>query len=256
VGWWTPVPSVRLAPVVSLNQQLFSGPRHNGIISKGSDTESYLVITGLSGEGELVTGTTEEAACGTPGMKPRFYSTDNRAGRIRLIPDQPLGTSIEACPYRWLAARCSRTITIAGISYTANRGYPPCTGIGGGDEVARENVPDPNPNQQTDPGGFVAMPRTTGSGTTFKIRVYGKLCIRGDQLQNCIQFETGNRRRTVGIGITCSDVHRRGYTATFAPGPNCGPPTWPTAALNRVYMHGGTRYAPYAGWCDCTVRAP
>jgi len=100
------------------------------------------------------------------------------------------------------------------------------------------------------------MDRTTGSGVALKIRVYGKLCIRGNQLQNCTQFETGNRRRTVGIGVTCSDVHRRGYTATFVPGPDCGSPTWPTQALKRAYMNGDMRYKPYAEWCDFTVRVP
>ncbi len=241
-------------PNITLNQQLFSGSAHNAIISKGSDTESYLVIDGQIGsEAELVSETTEQAACSTPGMKPKFYSTNNRAGRIRLIPNMPLSASIKACPYRWLAAKCSRTITIGGISYTANRGYPPCTGIGGGDEVAAENVPDPNPNQQVDPGGFTAMPRTTASGATLKIRVYGKLCIRGNQLQNCTQFETGNRRRPVGIGVTCSDVHRRGYTATFVPGPNCGPPKWPSAQLKKAYNNGDSRFQPYSEWYDFTV---
>jgi len=120
----------QMGPDVALNARLFSGPRHNGIISKGADTESYLVITGLPGEGELVIGTNETQACATPGMKPKFYSTDNRAGRIRLIPDMPLRASIKACPHRWLAPKCSRTITIGGISYTANKDAPLCTGIG------------------------------------------------------------------------------------------------------------------------------
>jgi len=62
--------------------------------------------------------------------------------------------------------------------------------------------------------------------------------------------------RNINVGISCNDAHRRGYTATFVPGPNCGPPTWPSQALETVYNNGDSRFPPYAEWCDFTVTAP
>jgi len=153
-------------------------------------------------------------------------------------PSRPLAASIQACPYRWQAAKCSRTVTVGGISHTANRGYPAC-----GDNT-----------QQTDPGGFVAMPRTTGSGATFRIRIWGKVC--EDRLggTGCRLFRNGGID-SAGSGLTCLRAHRFGYAATFAPGPNCGPPEWPTGQMRTAYMNGDTRYPPYARWCDFTVTA-
>jgi len=229
---------------------------HNGVIATGGRA-SYLAIEARMGaEGEFATGDMA-AACTNPGAKPTFYSMFFRnAGRLPVYdPTRPLAASIQACPYRWLAAKCSRTVTVGGISYTANRGAPPCTGLGGGDEMALENVPDPNPNQQTPPNGFVAMPRTTGSGTTFRIRIWGKVCEDRPGGTGCRLFRSNNGIDSDGGGLTCVRAHRFGYTATFAPGPDCGPPEWPTGQMKTAYMNGDMRYPPYARWCEFTVTA-
>jgi len=64
-------------------------------------------------EGVFKTGS-GATACVNPGKQPTFYSMHLRAGgnRPNYNPGMPLAASIKACPYRWLAAKCSRTITI------------------------------------------------------------------------------------------------------------------------------------------------
>jgi len=167
------------------------------------------------------------------------------SGRLPVYdPSRPLAASIQACPYRWQAAQCSRTITVGGISYTANRGYPPCSG-GGQDATS----------QQTAPSDFVAMPRTTGSGSTFRIRIWGKVCEDRPGGTGCRLFRSNNGIDSDGGGLTCVRAHRFGYTATFAPGPDCGPPEWPTGQMKTAYMNGDMRYPPYARWCEFTVTA-
>jgi len=124
-----------------------------------------------------------------------------------------------------------------GISYTANRGSPAC-----GDNT-----------QQTDPGGFVAMPRTTSSGATFNIRIYGKLC--RDNRHRCAQFRPGGAIGDIGGSfVNCAHANIWGYTATFAPAANCGPPEWPTNQLRDAYNGGDMRYLPYVRWCDFAVK--
>jgi len=109
----------------------------------------------------------------------------------------------------------------------------------------------------TDPGGFTVMPRTTGvpDGSTFNIRIYGKLCT--DQTrQHCRKFRPDGSTEGVGASFSCIRAHLHGYTATFAPGPNCAPPEWPTKPNKDAYMGGDERFPPYARWCDFTVTVP
>jgi len=110
-------------------------------------------------------------------------------------PSRPLEASIQACPYRWIAAKCSRTITIGGISYTANRGSPPCSGDF---NLNEDNDPA---NQQTAPTGFRTMPRTKATGT-FRIRIYGKVCEDRPGGTGCRLFRPDGIDNA-GSGFTC-----------------------------------------------------
>ncbi len=174
---------------VTLVDRIVTG-NHTAVIGNTSGTR--LQVQGMpGGTADFVRGGKNNCVAGS--TKPQFYSEFS----FVYEHTQPLGMTIKACPYRWLAPKCSRTISIGGISYTANRGAPPC-----GDNT-----------QQTDPGGFTVMPRTTGvpDGSTFN---------------------------------------------TFAPGPNCAPPEWPTKPNKDAYMGGDERFPPYARWCDFTVTVP
>jgi len=202
----------------------------------GSSSGQRLQIQGQPGGGTADFLWQGESACVAGSMKPQFYST---FGRV-YEHTQPLGNTIKACPYRWLAPKCSRTVNLGVLgTYTANKGAPPC-----GDNI-----------QQTDPGGFQVMPRKTGvpDGTTFNIRVYGKLCT-DKQAQNCLKFLPGGGTEGVGSSFTCVRANLHGYTATFAPGPNCAQPEWPTQQNKAA--NDTTKYPPYARWCDFTVTVP
>jgi len=203
---------------VSISDRIVSGD-HNGVIATGGRA-TYLAIEALGGfDAEFAMGN-KAMACADPGAKPTFHSMFFRnSGRLPVYdPSRPLAASIQACPYRWQAAKCSRTVTVGGISYTANRGYPPCSG-GGQDATS----------QQTAPSDFVAMPRTTGSGSTFRIRIWGKVCEDNPGGTGCHLFRKGGGDNA-GVGLSCVRAHRFGYAATFAPGANCGPPERPTPA--------------------------
>jgi len=218
---------------VTLGDWIVTG-NHTAVIGNTSGTR--LQVQGMpGGTADFVRGGKNKCVEGS--MKPQFYSTFG----FVYEHTQPLGMTIKACPYRWLAPKCSRTVSIGALgTYTANSGYPPC-----GDNT-----------QQTDPGGFTVMPRTTGvpDGTTFNIRIYGKLCT--DQTrQHCRKFLPGGGTEGVGASFSCIRAHLHGYTATFAPGPNCSPPEWPTKPNKDAYMGGDERFPPYARWCDFTVTA-
>jgi len=252
---------------VRIHDPIVTG-NHSAVTGNTSGTR--LQIRGMMG------GTAEflwrgESACVAGSMKPQFYST---LGRV-YEHTQPLGNTIKACPHRWLAPKCSRTITIAGISYTANKGYPSCTGgfnltadndpanqqidtsrDEGGNPIAAEHQNDDG-YQVLDPSTVTPTPRATGvpTGTTLTIRIYGKLCT-DQQSQHCRKFLPGGGTEGVGSNFSCTRANRHGYTATFAPGPNCGPPEWPTDQNRDAWNNGDDRFPPYARWCDFTVTVP
>jgi len=201
-------------------------------------------------------------ACADSYSSPKFYNNPDylRSGgsRPNYNPSMPFAASIKACTYRWLAAKCSRTVTrtILGetISFTANRGYPPCPGEGS--EPTRQTDPhtfEEQNGRQVPTSDLTRMPRTTASGATFNIRIYGKLC--RDNGHNCAQFRPGGATGMIGSTFRCVHANRFGYTATFAPASNCGPPEWPTSQLRDAYNNGDSRFPPYARWCDFTVEA-
>jgi len=205
-----------------------------------------------------------ESACVAGSPRPQFYSKLGRVYEHTQALNNMTG-GIAACPWRWLAPKCSRTATVmldddgdentpkVPVTHTANPGAPPC-----GDNT-----------QQTDPHTFAGAmriltnaltptPRATGvpQGTTFNIRIYGKLCTDQQNFQNCRKFLPGGGTEGIRSSFSCVRANLHGYTATFAPGPNCGPPEWPTDQNRDAWNNGDKRFPPYARWCDFTVTVP
>ena len=139
-----------------------------------------------------------------------------------------------ACP-TWGPAKCARSVTVRGRTFTANRGYPPCPAGGApalGD--AADDIPDSRQELRA---------RSGTSGTAngiFRVRVWGNFCYAAGGV--CRSLKTID-----GTILTSSLVSRYGYAATFRPGLNCGPARWPTPEMQAA---GGPVYAE---WCDVTV---
>jgi len=77
----------------------------------------------------------------------------------------------------------------------------------------------------------------------FTVRIYGRICAgNGD----CTNFRPSGEH-TGEFNCALANSPGGGYSATFAPGPNCGPAKWPTKYLREI---GGK---PYSEWCDFTV---
>jgi len=89
----------------------------------------------------------------------------------------------------------------------------------------------------------------------FTVRIHGKLCHTNGTY--CVDFRPGGADGSAHRD--CRQYNRAGYTATFAPGPRCGPPQWPTRALREAAARGQLEEDAalgYAEWCDFTVTVP
>ncbi len=150
------------------------------------------------------------------------------------------GTPIaNACTYLGMP-KCSRSGIFRGRRYTANRGYPPCTG-----ELQDMSMPELGPPQQG-ANNVVTETYTPHTGI-FVVRIYGKVCLNGtvSGVPRCSQFGPGGVRVTASHWL--SHLNLNGYRATFAPAGNCGPARWPTSEMQ-------SRGRPaYAEWCDFTI---
>jgi len=78
----------------------------------------------------------------------------------------------------------------------------------------------------------------------FTVRIYGRICARDGV---CTNFRPSGVEHTGEFGCWLANSPGGGYSATFAPGPNCGPAKWPTKYLRDI---GGK---PYSEWCDFVV---
>ncbi len=159
------------------------------------------------------------------GDATRLVGFHNASGRY--TGGQPIA---EACTYRG-QPKCSRTVTVRGRSYTANRGHPSC---GSNMQQGDNNVP---------------MGTPTASTGMFTVRIWGKVCLNGTVggVSRCSQL--GPERDLESAGQWLSHINQNGYRATFAPRRNCGPAKWPTTEMR-------SRGRPsYAEWCDFTVMA-
>ncbi len=141
-----------------------------------------------------------------------------------------------ACP-TWTARKCSRSVTFMGRTFTANRGYPACTG---NTTPLTGDYTGFTPEQQTavssDP-----IARTPSNGI-FKVRVWGNVCINNGI--TCRSFKDGEGRNLIR---NPEAVHVSGYGATFQHASHCGPERWPSEAWQQ---RNGPGYAEY---CDITV---
>ncbi len=161
-----------------------------------------------------------------------------------------------ACP-TWGPAKCSRSVTFMGHTFTANRGYPACTGptetlnVDGytGSTPTQQAGDTPSTYTPGTPGTFTPgttpTPRAkTPSNGIFRVRIWGNVCINGGT--NCLSLR--DPMTTRWLAGSTGVIHLTGYGATFRPGsPHCGPARWPSEAWR---MRGGPGYAEY---CDITV---
>ena len=196
-------------PLTSLNGPLFT------------DTQVPFAISNLDIEakdwpGTVVLGVGGESRCAYgSGDATRLVSFHNATGKYSH--GEPIA---EACTY-WGQPKCSRTVTVRGRTYTANRGSPPCP---------------PNPQQGAD---NVPTGRHIPSTGMFTVRIWGKVCYSANGV--CLQAREGIP--STGAG----NVNTNGYFATFkGGGKNCGPPIWPTPEQRALGA------PPYAAWCDFT----
>ena len=208
----------------------------------------------------------------TPGSTTTFgVGTDSQCGHTQGSTAQQVefynalatysrGQPIARACSAWTAKKCSRTVTFMNVSYTANKGYPPCTGPT--TTVTNSNPNDPNltytentPQQQARdipedfPEDTTFIPTSTPtpraripSTGRFTVRIWGNFCYgrRGNIF--CYSL------KTVPEGILASDVAGfTGYAATFSPGYNCGPERWPTPKWRAAGVPA------YAEWCDVEV---
>ncbi len=189
-----------------------------------------LTIDALPGPDATTFGVGPGSHCAhTPGVSGgvQFHNPTGTYSR-----GQPIAT---ACP-TWTARKCSRSVTFMGRTFTANRGYPPCSEASNDVTPLTGEYTGNTPNQQDN--SFT--PTRTPSNGIFQVRVWGNFCFAGGRI--CRSLKTID-----GSTLTSSLVNQLGYAATFRPGANCGPPRWPTTEMEAA---GGP---PYAEWCDVTV---
>ncbi len=159
-----------------------------------------------------------------------------------------------ACP-TWKAKKCSRSVTFMGRTFTANRGYPRCTGdteplnVDGyvGSTPQQQTADTPSTYTPGTPGTYTpGSPPTsiakTPSNGIFKLRIWGNICINGGS--TCRSFKDGAGRTLI---LNPEVIHLVGYGATFRPANHCGPERWPSEAWRQ---RNGRSYAEY---CDVTV---
>ncbi len=147
----------------------------------------------------------------------------------------------EACRH-WGPAKCSRTVTVQGRSFTANRGYPRCPsswGTGGAPALgpAADDIPDSRQDLRARPGT-----RNTHKGI-FRVRIWGNICYLFGRV--CRSFNNASTQSL--LSYDKGYLNSSGYAATFRPASNCGPGRWPTPELQAAGA------PPYAEWCDVTV---
>ncbi len=195
----------------------------NGFLTNQADQWTFppavtdLDIEALDWPGTTVLGVGGESRCAYgSGDATRLVGFHNATGKYTH------GESIAtACTY-WGKPKCSRTVTVRGRTFTANRGSPPCP---------------PNPQQGADnvPTGRHIL--TTGM---FTVRIWGKVCLTG-RVNTCFPA----REPAPADGV--DSINGIGYIATFkGGGNNCGPAIWPTPEMRAAGA------PPYAAWCDFT----
>ncbi len=145
-----------------------------------------------------------------------------------------------ACP-TWTTRKCSRSVHFMGQTFTANKGYPPCTG----DTTPLTGAyTGDTPQQQSDPGtSFTPIDRTPSNGI-FRVRIWGKLCFSGGR--GCRSLKDLSRAE-IESEVVQESVNRNGLGDTFQHASHCGPERWPNEAWRQARGPG------YSEYCDVTV---
>ncbi len=196
-------------PVTSLNGPFFTDTRVTVAVSN-------LDIEALDWPGTTLLGVGAASRCAYgSGEATRLVGFHNATGKY--THGMPIA---KACTYLG-QPKCSRTVTVRGRTYTANRGSPACP---------------PNPQQGTD---NVPTGRHIPSTGMFTVRIWGKVCFSLNS--RCLPA-----REPIPSG-NVANFNISGYFATFkGGGDNCGPPIWPTPEAREAGA------PPYAAWCDFT----
>ncbi len=197
-------------PVNSLKGPLFTDTSVRG------SAISALEIEALDWPGTTLLGVGAASRCAYgSGEATRLVGFHNATGKY--THGMPIA---KACTYLG-QPKCSRTVTVRGRTYTANRGSPACP---------------PNPQQGTD---NVPTGRHIPSTGMFTVRIWGKVCYTANS--SCLPA----REPIPANGVR--NINLNGYFATFkGGGKNCGPPIWPTPEMKELGA------PPYAAWCDFT----
>ena len=201
-------------PVTSLMTGFLTDQTPGAGPSPASVTNLQIEALDWPGTAILGVGSGSRCAYGS-GDATRLVGFHNATGKY--THGQPIAT---ACTY-WGRPKCSRTVTVRGRTYTANRGSTPCP---------------PNPQQGAD-----NVPTGTRIAHTgmFTVRIWGKLCVSGSGL--C------QPAREPIPAADVAPINTGGYIATFkGGGNNCGPTIWPTPEMRAAGA------PPYAAYCDFT----
>ncbi len=150
-----------------------------------------------------------------------------------------LGQPIAIACQTYTTRKCSRSVTFMGQTFTANKGYPPCSEAIDDVTPLTGQYTGNTPNQQANS----YAPERTPSNGIFKLRIWGRVCHAGtSNVQRCWDL----KNPTPPPGFTFL-ANAAGYGATFWPNSNCGPRSWPTPELKAAGAPA------YAKWCDVTV---
>ncbi len=150
-----------------------------------------------------------------------------------------LGQPIAIACQTYTTRKCSRSVTFMGRTFTANKGYPRCTGdttpLTGGEYTGS------TPTQQDSS----YTPTRTPSNGIFRVRIWGKVCHAAtSNASRC--WDLKNPTPPPAFAFLANAA---GYGATFRTALHCGPLSWPTPELQAAGAPG------YAKWCDVTVDA-
>ncbi len=195
-------------PVTSLNGFLTDQTPEAGRFP-ASVTNLDIEVLDWPATATLGVGATSRCAYGS-GDATRLVGFHNATGTY--THNQPIAT---ACTY-WGQPKCSRTVTVRGRTYTANRGSPSCDSM--------DNVP---------------MSTRIAHTGMFTVRIWGKVCYTSNLV--CLPAREPIPARGAG------NINTNGYIATFkGGGNNCGPAIWPTPEMRAAGA------PPYAAYCDFT----
>ncbi len=225
------------AYVTSLTTPLVgNAPRVNSLTLSGAVTN--LLIEALDSPGGMTHDRT------TFGVGPGSHCAQSAGASGGVEFHNPTGTyslgqPIAIACQTYTTRKCSRSVTFMGRTFTANKGYPPCSEDSDDVTPLTGEYTGNTPNQQDN--SF--EPTRTPSNGIFKLRIWGKVCHAATpNTTRCWNLK--DPTPPPGFAFVANEA---GYGATFWPNSNCGPRSWPTPELKAAGAPA------YAKWCDVTV---